>query len=75
MKADKLCMLPVLTCKEAFMTRSGSSMKCLKANTSNFPENFLAFARNFPALKKTCSQIRLDKHYCHDHEHDKDGDF
>jgi hypothetical protein len=26
-------------------------------------------------LKKTCSQIRLDKHYCHDHEHDKDGDF
>jgi hypothetical protein len=52
MKADKLCMLPVLTCKEAFMTRSGSSMKCFKANTSNFPENFLAFAKNFPNFEE-----------------------
>jgi hypothetical protein len=52
MNADALCMLPLITCKEAFMTRSIPSIKCFKANTSNFPENFLAFRKNFPASSK-----------------------
>ena len=45
-------MLSALTCKDAFMTRSGSSMTRFKWNMSNFPENFLAFEKNFPAFAK-----------------------
>jgi hypothetical protein len=47
------------------MTRSIASIKCFKANTSDFPKNFLAFGKNFLAfvenflaLQQTCQLER-----------------